>query len=114
MNAWREMVLYSTDFSSVEFPSPTPPTERIIHSRHIIDLLGPRITGPAVLREDMLVEHVLLLNPKYSASNFTSHSIVTDFKFHKHNSIERVIIINIPGPFESSPQPDRSPDNRIE
>jgi hypothetical protein len=32
-----------------------------------MDLLGLRITGPAVLLGDSDVEHVLLLNPKNSA-----------------------------------------------
>jgi hypothetical protein len=38
-----------------------------IHSRHNMDELGPRITGPAVLDGANDEVHVRLLNPRYSA-----------------------------------------------
>jgi hypothetical protein len=39
-----------------------------IHSRHIIDVLGPLMTGPDDNLEDSAGEQVRLLNPRYSAA----------------------------------------------
>lgn len=64
MNARKDTIAsFSVDFNT-----------RTIHSRHIMDSLGPRITGPAVAVGDKDVVHVLLLKPKYSATeeNFLS------------------------------------------
>jgi len=65
MNACNDI-----NFFDVELfvPVSSSPTTRTIHSRHIIDLLAPLITGPAVDLGDSDVVHVLLLNPKNSTA----------------------------------------------